>query len=471
MIIAQLQNQLQKLTPRRIFSAAALFVLLASAARSSAQALPAAPTPAPAPMSYNFSFGSQTAVPGATQVLATTVHSDNQEYGFEPGAEITCVDRSASANAQSDAPRGFCTSDKPFFFSVNVPEGDYDVTFTLGDPQGESVTTVKAESRRLLLEAVHTAAGEIVTRTFTVNVHYPEIAGGGAVSLKQREVGTMDWDHKLTFEFSNKRPCISAITITKVDRAITVYLAGDSTVVDQTEEPWTAWGQMLPRFFKPGVSISNQAESGETLKAFISENRLAKILSTMKPGDYLFIQFTHNDQKPGPDHVDAATDYKSYLRLYINEARLRGATPVLVTAMNRRSFGPDGKIVNTLGDYPDAMRQLAGEENVPLIDLNAMSKVFYEAMGPDESTKAFVQYPANTFPGQTMELKDNTHFNSYGAYELAKCIVEGIKADDLGIAKYLLGDTPPFDPAHPDPVALWNLPPTPFSTPPPPAGK
>jgi len=463
--------QSQMLNPRRIFSAAALFVLLASAARSSAQALPAAPTPAPAPMSYNFSFGSQTAVPGATQVLATTVHSDNQEYGFEPGAEITCVDRSASANAQSDAPRGFCTSDKPFFFSVNVPEGDYDVTFTLGDPQGESVTTVKAESRRLLLEAVHTAAGEIVTRTFTVNVHYPEIAGGGAVSLKQREVGTMDWDHKLTFEFSNKRPCISAITITKVDRAITVYLAGDSTVVDQTEEPWTAWGQMLPRFFKPGVSISNQAESGETLKAFISENRLAKILSTMKPGDYLFIQFTHNDQKPGPDHVDAATDYKSYLRLYINEARLRGATPVLVTAMNRRSFGPDGKIVNTLGDYPDAMRQLAGEENVPLIDLNAMSKVFYEAMGPDESTKAFVQYPANTFPGQTMELKDNTHFNSYGAYELAKCIVEGIKADDLGIAKYLLGDTPPFDPAHPDPVALWNLPPTPFSTPPPPAGK
>jgi lysophospholipase L1-like esterase len=250
-----------------------------------------------------------------------------------------------------------------------------------------------------------------------------------------------------------------------------VYLAGDSTVVDQTDEPWTAWGQMLPRFFKPGVAISNQAESGETLKAFIAERRLAKILSTMKPGDYLFIQFTHNDQKPGPDHVDAATDYKSYLRLYINEARLRGATPVLVTSMNRRSFGPDGKIVNTMGDYPDSMRQLARDENVPLIDLNAMSKAFYEAMGPDNSTRAFVHYPAGTFPGQTAELKDDTHFNSYGAYELAKCIVEGIKSDQLGIAKFLIGDTPPFDPAHPDPVALWNLPPTPFSTPAAPAGK
>lgn len=458
-------------TLRRVLPSAALFVLLFAVAHASAQALPAAPVPLSAPMSLNFSFGPQPAAPGATQVVATTAYTNDQEYGFEPGAQVTCVDRSGPESARPTAPGGFCTSDKPFFFSVNVPEGDYDVTFSLGDPQGESLTTVKAESRRLLLEVVQTTNGEIATRTFTVSGRYPEIAGGGQVSLKQREVGTMDWDHKLTFEFSNKRPCIAAITITKVEHDVTVYLAGDSTVVDQTDEPWCAWGQMLPRFFKPGLSISNQAESGETLKAFISENRLAKILSTMKPGDYLFIQFTHNDQKPGPDHVDAATDYKSYLRLYIDEARLRGATPVLVTSMNRRSFGPDGKIVNTLGDYPDAMRQLARDENVPLIDLNAMSKVFYEAMGPDNSTRAFVHYPAGTFPGQTAELKDDTHFNSYGAYELAKCIVEGIKTNQLGIARYLLGDTPPFDPAHPDPVALWNLPPTPFRTPAAPAGK
>ena len=458
-------------SPLRILCSAALAFSLFSATRASAQALPAAPMPAAAPTSLNFSFGPQAAAPGATQILATTMYSDVHEFGFEPGADVTCVDRSAAASAQAAAAKGFCTSDKPFFFSVAVPEGDYDVTFTLGDPQGTSDTTIRAESRRLLLEELKTTQGEIATRTFTVNVHYPEIAGGAQVALKQREVGTMDWDHKLTFEFNNKRPCIVALTITKVDNAVTVYLAGDSTVVDQTDEPWTAWGQMLPRFFKPGVSISNQAESGETLKAFISERRLQKVLSTMKPGDYLFIQFTHNDQKPGPDHVDAETDYKSYLRLYINEARLRGAQPVLVTAMNRRTFGPDGKITNSLAGYPDAVRELARDENVPMIDLNAMSKVFYEAMGPDNSTKAFVQYPANTFPGQAMELKDNTHFNSYGAYELAKCIVEGIKADQLGIAKDLLGDTPPFDPAHPDPVADWNLPLSPFRSPAPPAGK
>src|SRR5207302_2127569 len=103
--------------------------------------------------------------------------------------------------------------------------------------------------------------------------------------------------------------------------------------------------------------------------------------------------------------------------------------PVLVTSMNRRTFGADGKITNSLGDFPEAVRQVAREEKVPLIDLHAMSAKFYEAMGPTDSTRAFVQYPANTFPGQPKELKDNTHFNAYGAYELARCVVEGIKAD------------------------------------------
>jgi hypothetical protein len=97
------------------------------------------------------------------------------------------------------------------------------------------------------------------------------------------------------------------------------------------------------------------------------------------------------------------------------------------------------------------MRQTAREENVALIDLTAMSKIFYEALGPEESKKAFVIYPAGTFPNQKDELKDNTHFNSYGAYELAKCIVEGIKSARLDLAKFLIGDTPAFDPAHPDP--------------------
>src|SRR5260370_23937822 len=141
---------------------------------------------------------------------------------------------------------------------------------------------------------------------------------------------------------------------------------------------------MLPRFFKPGVAIANHAESGETLKAFMGERRLEKILDTIKSGDYLFIQFAHNDQKQGANYLDPFTTYKEYLKRYINAAREKGAVPVLVTSMNRRTFDSGGRITNSQGDYPEAVRQTAKEENVALIDLNAMSKIFYEALGPEE---------------------------------------------------------------------------------------
>ena len=147
-------------------------------------------------------------------------------------------------------------------------------------------------------------------------------------------------------------------------------------------------------------------------------------MSTIKPGDYLMMQFGHNDQKPGKGYVPAATDFKTYLLQYIREARGHGATPILVTPMNRRNFDANGKIVQTLGEYPQAMRDVAQQENVSLIDLNALSKSLFEAMGPDGTLHAFVHYPANTFPDQPEALKDNTHFNAYGAYELGASIVQ-----------------------------------------------
>ena len=131
---------------------------------------------------------------------------------------------------------------------------------------------------------------------------------------------------------------------------------------------------------------------------------------------------------------------------------------MLVTSMHRRSFDSTGHIINTLGDYPEAVRQTAKEENTALIDLNAMSKILYEAWGVENSLKAFVHYPANTFPGQTAELKDNTHFNTYGAWQIAKCIMKGIKDAKLDIAKYLVKDVPDFDPAKPDAIEKWDWP-------------
>ncbi len=181
---------------------------------------------------------------------------------------------------------------------------------------------------------------------------------------------------------------------------------------------------MLTRFFKPDVAIANHGESGESLKGFLGERRLAKLMSVIKPGDYLFIQMGHNDQKERGEGVGAFTTYKADLKRFIAEARSHGATPVLITSMNRLTFDDAGKITNSLGDYPEAVRQTAAEEKVALIDLNAMSKPFYEALGPMEAHKAFAG-------------KDTTHHSDYGSYELAKCIVEGIRQAKLPIAKFL----------------------------------
>ena len=178
----------------------------------------------------------------------------------------------------------------------------------------------------------------------------------------------------------------------------------------------------------------------------------------MKPGDYLFIEFGHNDQKQKGEGIGPWTSYKNMLKQYINDVRQKGGIPVLVTSMHRRNFDSIGHVINTLGDYPEAVRQTAKEENVALIDLNNMSKILYEAWGPEKSVKAFVHYPANTFPRQDRELKDNTHFNAYGAYELAKCIIEGIKYNKLDISKFLVTDILPFNPAKPDPVETFSLP-------------
>jgi lysophospholipase L1-like esterase len=399
--------------------------------------------------SFKFDFGPGLVAPGYLQVLAPTIYSSERGYGFEPGATITCVDRGGKDPLRSH----FCTSDTPFYFSVALPEGNYKVTVTFGDRNGETVTTVKAELRRLMVERVHTARGKFETRTFVVNIRTPQISGGGEVRLKDREKTTemWAWDEKLTLEFNDAHPAVDAIEIARADGVPTIYLLGDSTVCDQPREPFNSWGQMLPRFFKPDVAIANHAESGESLRSSLAARRLDKVLTTMKPGDYLIIQYGHNDEKERGEGVGAFTTYKADLKQFVDQARKRGAVPVLVTPMHRRTFGQDGTIINSHGDYPEAVRQVASEENVPLIDLHAMSKLFYEALGPEKSSVAF-------------KSGDATHHNNYGSYELAKCIIEGMRATKLGLVKYLMKDVPRFDPAHPDPPDGFTLPSSPLST-------
>ena len=366
------------------------------------------------------------------------------------------------STAPSRIARGTCSGDKPFYFSAPATDGNYQVVLELGGPQA-SRTTVRAESRRLMVDKLTLKAGQTKHVIFNVNVRTPQIAGAAAdantVRLKPREIGILNWDNKLTLEFNGENPSVRSISIHKIDDVPTVYIAGDSTVVDQDKEPWAAWGQMLPVFFGPGICIANNAESGETIQSFVGERRLAKVESTWRKGDYILVQFAHNDQKSVP-----IPQYKKLMERYISEARAAGVTPILVTAMNRRNFNADGTLQMTLGEYPQTTRDVATEEKVALIDLNAMSKTIFEAMGDAGTLHAFVQYPANTFPGQKQEMKDNTHFNSYGAYELARAIVQSIRDQHLPLESYLRPGIPPFDPAHPLPFADWSLPMSPFLT-------
>lgn len=405
-----------------------------------------------APAIVRYDFGSGQTLSGWTSVTKESKYSAEKGFGLILSGEME-----AGNNAGQNKPKGdFLSSKKPFYFTVDLPEGHYRVLITLGGSAEGSSTTLKSESRRLLFENVKTASGETVEKTVIVDVRYPQMKNQEGIKLKEREQNYLNWDHKLTLEFNGELPCVAAIEIQKADELPTIFLAGNSTVTDQENEPWASWGQMFPNFLKPEVVVANYAESGETLLAFKRENRLQKILSQMKTGDYLLMEFAHNDQKPGGNHLDAMTTYKDELRYYIAEARKKGGKPVLVTSTNRRRFDENGKIINTLEEFPEAMRQLAKEQNIPLIDLNAMSKTLYETLGVENSKKAFVHYPANSYLGQDKPLADDTHFNPYGAYELAKCVTQAVLQNIPDLAKYERADWKTFDPAMPDPVAQFR---------------
>lgn len=328
-----------------------------------------------------------------------------------------------------------------FFKSVPVQEGTYAVTVTLGSDEADSVTTVKAEARRLMLENVAVPKGGRERRTFTVDVRRPEIDGAGkSVKLKDREKTTNTWDESLTLEFSGSRPAVRAIEIVPAPEAPTVFLAGDSTVTDQSREPWGSWGQMLPRFLKPGVAVANYAESGETIRSSLYAGRFDKIFSRIKPGDYLFVQFGHNDMKDKrPDALEA---YRKNLAELVKKTRDHGAIPVLVTSMERKP----GVDKNTLGDYPATVREVAREQGVFLVDLHDTSKTLYRALGSDRD-KAF---------------QDVSHHTAYGSYLLAKCVASSVAKSDLPLAGMVTSDAAAFDPGHPDPWQAFAVPPTPL---------
>jgi lysophospholipase L1-like esterase len=396
------------------------------------------------PYHRDFVFGqSARASESITAIKTVAPYLPGWGFGFE--GDAPAVETSSIGGA-------------PFFFSFDAPEGNYKITVTLGADE-PSDTTVKAELRRLMVETAAAPAGGSTTKTFIVNVRTPALPTGGVIQLKaprESEQEARDWDSRITLEFDGTHPSVRRITVDRVD-VPTIYLLGDSTVCDQMGEPYASWGQMLPVFFKPTIAVANHAESGETVAASNARHRFDKILSLIKPGDVFIVQFGHNDMKEKAKDPDAPMKYKQGLTAWANEIKAKGAIPVIVTPMNRHTF-VDGRVVNSLEEYPQLAREAAAETGAALIDLNAESKTLYEAFGEKGSLHLFEHNADYT-------QMDGTHHSPFGAYELAKLIVQGLIDGKLPVAQQVVDGWKPFDPAHPDAESDFQVPPsTTFAT-------
>ena len=363
---------------------------------------------------WKFDFGSDRPADGFLRVAADEKFTPETGFGFD------------LVGQPMEESRGV-TGKGGFSFLVTVRPGNYRVTVTLGGVEEASDTTVKAESRRLMVNSLKTEAGSTRQTSFVVNVRNSGIPGGKRVKLKDREKPYLHWDDKLTLEFLGPRPALDRLVIEEASDATTVFLLGDSTVTDQPFAPWNSWGQMLPVFFDDRVAIANHAESGESVRSSLAALRFEQVYRTLKPGDFVMFQFGHNDMKDTrPGALEA---YRRNLIEAVVRIRELGGHPVLVTPMERKA-GVRGP---TLGAYPDTVRNIAAEAEVPLIDLHQTSRILYRGLGSHLGA-AF---------------QDGTHHTNFGSYLLACCVADGIAREMPPLALHLKKGLQEFDPAHP----------------------
>lgn len=349
-------------------------------------------------------------------------YTNETGYGFvydkdADGANMQTVDFSDT----------FCygvRSDVPLRFDVRVPHmGTYNVSVTIFDEHNDTVISILSEWRRFIRTNEKIQAGKLYKCDFTVNVcdvHHTD---------EERYI-----DRVLNLAFLGNAK-ITSIEITETD-APTIYIAGDSTVTDQSavypynpQSTYCGWGQRLGEFLRRGIAVSNHAESGKTTQTFMG-NLWSVVKERIKAGDYLFMGFGHNDQKV--EELGAFTGYYNNLAYYIDYARSVGATPVLCTPINRIIFEPNGSLRDLLGEYGAAVRALAKEKNVPCIDLLKKTTDYFTAQGCVRAWDYFWGDGKN---------RDYTHTNDIGARVIAQFVAQGIMEQRIdSLAKFIRTD-------------------------------
>jgi DNA sulfur modification protein DndE len=219
-----------------------------------------------------------------------------------------------------------------------------------------------------------------------------------------------------------------------------VFMIGDSTMANKPLDlPERGWGMALGQFLVDPAMVQNHAVNGRSTKSFIDEGRWDKVLADLKDGDFVIIQFAHNDEKKEDPkrYADPATAFRDNLRRFIRETRARGGSPLLATPVCRRKFDATGKLVDTHGDYPAAVRAVAAAEKVPLLDLERATAKWLQATGAADSRKFFMWIEPGAHPKIPDGRKDDTHFVEAGAKAVAELAVNEIRAQKLPLAKWL----------------------------------
>jgi lysophospholipase L1-like esterase len=241
---------------------------------------------------------------------------------------------------------------------------------------------------------------------------------------------------------------LACVTVGWQSEAPRVLLVGDSTMADKplVGNPERGWGQLLPAFFSKDIVIENHARNGRSTKSFIQEGRWDSACARMKAGDFVLIQFGHNDSKKEDTSrfADPHGAYRENLIRMVHDVRAKNATPILLTPVSRRKFDASGELVDTHGEYPAVVREVCESEKVVLIDMHASSMAFLKKLGVEESVKRFMHIAPGKFSAVMAGKTDDTHFVSLGAEEMAQMVVDGIRTSGIPLGGYLNPASPAF---------------------------